>query len=173
MKRTFTMLAKDFDPLKFKAESSFMSEKLDGVRAVWLPFTRGRLFSTIPWANRARDERDPICSGLWSRRGKQFAAPDWFLDCLPPNMPLDGELYTGRKQFQKTMSTVRKLEPVDDEWVNVSYRIFDIPGLQAFFCTGQIKEGGRAGDPAYECFFRPDWLNLFPGVSSSSYFPHR
>src|SRR4051812_31408227 len=107
-KRAITMLAKDYDPLKFKVEGSFMSEKYDGVRALWLPFTRGFQFSQVPWANRQRDSKEYVCSGLWTRRGKTIQAPAWFLDSLPQTMPLDGELYLGRNQFEDTMSVVRK-----------------------------------------------------------------
>ena len=61
----------------------WMSEKLDGVRAYW----DGKQF--------------------FSRQGNRFYAPDWFLAGLP-NMPLDGELWLGRKAFQRTVSIVRR-----------------------------------------------------------------
>lgn len=157
MKRTLVMLASDYNPLKFKLVGSYMSEKLDGIRAIWLPFTRGLNFKAVPWANTQRDDRNPNCSGLWTRRGKNIAAPHWFLDKLPQDMPLDGELFRGRGLFQATMSTVRKLEPVDSEWQGIEYKVFDIPGYKEFFRIGQVREGGKAGDPAYEVFFKADW----------------
>jgi DNA ligase-1 len=55
----------------------WMSEKLDGVRAYW----DGRRFI--------------------SRLGNKYLAPDWFLEGLP-DTPLDGELWIGRKSFQRT-----------------------------------------------------------------------
>ena len=51
-----------------------MSEKLDGVRA----YFDGQHF--------------------YSRQGNRFYAPDWFTQGLPP-IPLDGELWIGRKAF--------------------------------------------------------------------------
>src|SRR5262245_35748711 len=57
----------------------WLSEKLDGVRAYW----DGRQFL--------------------SRLGNVFYAPDWFVAGLP-EAPLDGELWLGRKQFQRTVS---------------------------------------------------------------------
>ena len=60
----------------------WMSEKLDGVRAYW----DGETFV--------------------SRLGNQFHAPDWFIADLPAD-PLDGELWVGRKMFQRTTSIVR------------------------------------------------------------------
>ena len=60
-----------------------LSEKLDGVRA----FFDGRQFL--------------------SRQGNLFHAPDWFRTGLP-DVPLNGELWLGRKKFQRTVSIVRR-----------------------------------------------------------------
>ena len=80
-----------------------LSEKLDGVRAMW----NGRK--------------------LVSRNGNAFAAPDWFLAQLPAAIALDGELYIGRGQFQRTVGIVRTKTPVDADWKAISYRVFDAP----------------------------------------------
>jgi DNA ligase-1 len=53
-----------------------MSEKLDGMRAVW------------------------DGEGLYSRTGKPVSAPPSFFEQLPPGFALDGELFLGRKRFQ-------------------------------------------------------------------------
>ena len=68
----------------------WMSEKLDGVRAYW-------------------DGRSLI-----SRLGNPFHAPDWFLTDLPVE-PLDGELWIGRKAFQRTVGVVRRQDR-SDHW---------------------------------------------------------
>lgn len=86
-----------------------LSEKLDGVRALW-------------------DGRQ-----LVSRNGNAFAAPAWFVAQLPADMPLDGELYIGRGQFQRTVSTVRKQAAVDAEWRAISYCVFDAPAAEGGF----------------------------------------
>lgn len=80
----------------------WMSEKLDGVRAWWT----GEKFL--------------------SRLGNEYHAPEWFKKLLPTT-PLDGELWTGRGQFQKTVSIVKKFIPNDTEWLDVTYVIFDAP----------------------------------------------
>ena len=80
----------------------WMSEKLDGVRAIWA----GNRFE--------------------SRNGNTFAVPSWFTTGLPP-IPLDGELYIGRHKFQQTVSTVRKKVPIDKEWNAIYYYVFDAP----------------------------------------------
>lgn len=161
MKRSLVMLAGEFDPLKFKVAGAFLSEKLDGVRCLWLPSTRYKKFKTIPFANTARDDRDYECSGLWTRRGKIIVAPNWFLDQLPLDVPLDGELFAESAGYQGTVSAVRKLEPVDPEWKNIRYSLFDIPSYRQFYLAGQIREGGRAGEPAYEVKFGWDWGSEF------------
>ncbi|WP_148864580.1 DNA ligase [Marinobacter fonticola] len=86
----------------------WVSEKLDGVRAYW------------------NGER------LMSRQGNQFHAPAWFTADFPGE-PLDGELWMGRGRFAEVSGAVRKLEPVDSEWRQVQYRIFDLPASEAPF----------------------------------------
>src|SRR5207253_6739875 len=66
----------------------WLSEKLDGVRAYW----DGRQFL--------------------SRLGNLFHAPEWFLAGLP-GTPLDGELWLGRKKFQRAVSIVRRQDKSD------------------------------------------------------------
>lgn len=86
----------------------WVSEKLDGVRAYW------------------DGEK------LLSRQGNEFAAPEWFIENFPA-YPLDGELWLGRKQFERLVSIVCKQTPVDSEWRHVRYMIFELPnGTQTF-----------------------------------------
>lgn len=87
----------DLDPTGW-----WYSEKLDGVRAYW-------------------NGKDFI-----SRQGNIFHAPDWFKAPLPKGVILDGELWMGRRMFQKTLSVVRR-----HNWGDLSkcvrYVIFDVP----------------------------------------------
>jgi DNA ligase-1 len=86
----------------------WMSEKLDGVRAYW----DGTRFL--------------------SRLGNSYQAPAWFTKSLPTDMVLDGELWVGRKQFQRCVSIVRRFD-AGEEWRSVRYLIFDAPGLKLPF----------------------------------------
>lgn len=81
----------------------WMSEKLDGVRALW----RNGKFIT--------------------RQGNMYLAPPWFTEKLP-NVPLDGELWIGRKQFQKTVGIVRRHDGAN-LWREVKFLVFDAPSL--------------------------------------------
>jgi DNA ligase-1 len=85
----------------------FLSEKLDGVRAYW----DGRQFL--------------------SRQGNLFHAPDWFLAGLP-KVPLDGELWLGRKQFQRAVSIARRQDK-SDLWRELTYVVFDAPAVEEGF----------------------------------------
>ncbi len=85
----------------------WMSEKLDGVRAYWTG------------------------SRFLSRQGNPFYAPAWFTEKLP-DFPLDGELFGGRKKFQRTVSVVRRQDQSDD-WKELAFVIFDAPGLESTF----------------------------------------
>ena len=62
---------------------------------------------------------------LWSRLGNRIFAPAWFTAGLPLE-PLDGELWLGRKMFQRTMSIVRR-QNESDLWKEVRFVIFDAP----------------------------------------------
>ena len=95
------MLAKAYEGQSI--EGWLMSEKLDGVRAIW------------------DGEK------LVSRNGNQFFAPAWFIAELPAGVTLDGELFIGRGQFQTTVGTVKKKAPIDAEWSLIRYCVFDAP----------------------------------------------
>lgn len=86
----------------------WVSEKLDGVRAYW----DGHRLQT--------------------RGGELIHAPAWFLAGLP-KVSLDGELWIGRDQFANTMSTVSKLQPIDSEWQQVRYHVFELPHAAGTF----------------------------------------
>ena len=135
--REFVQLAHTFDTGKHSLAGMMASEKLDGMRALWLPETMGLPIEEVGFANTERDDRAHVCSGLWSRYAKVIHAPLWFTGSLP-KIPLDGELWIGRKKFQQTMSTVKKLVPVDSEWKDVKYMVFDSPSYEAIYQEGRI-----------------------------------
>lgn len=157
-RREFLMLAHPHDPIKHKTEGSFWSEKLDGNRCVWLPMTRGMDFQHVIFANTNRDDRKHVCTGLWSRYGKPIFAPDWFLDKFPIDYALDGELYSGRGNFQQTASFIKKHNPVDDEWRQVGFYAFDIPSYVRMF------EPGRINNPNFEEKLLPGDLCVRMGI---------
>lgn len=86
----------------------WVSEKFDGVRAVW----DGQV--------------------LRFRSGRLIAAPAWFLSALP-RVALDGELWMGRGAFDRLSGVVRQTEPDDEAWRAVKYLVFDAPGHAAPF----------------------------------------
>jgi DNA ligase 1 len=79
-----------------------VSEKYDGVRAVWDGQT------------------------LRFRSGRTVVAPTWFVERLPRDA-LDGELWIARGRFDEVSGIVRKDVAVDDEWRRVNYMIFELP----------------------------------------------
>ena len=46
---------------------------------------------------------------------------------------MDGELFIDRGQFSKTISAIKKNVPIDSEWQNVKYLVFDAPALKMTF----------------------------------------
>jgi len=79
-----------------------VSEKYDGVRALW------------------------DGQALRFRSGRLVQAPAWFRAALPP-VALDGELWLGRGRFDALSGIVRRMEPVDDEWRQLRYLVFELP----------------------------------------------
>jgi len=173
-RREFLALGKVFNPEKHKIGGYYISEKLDGVRVFWDGgLTRGRPTVSVPWAGiinpktgQQKDKIRPTASGLWSRYGNPISAPDWFLNQLPP-IPIDGELFAGRGKFQKTVSYVKKEEPVDAEWENINFLAFSCPSLWSVMQTGEIKNAQmvcnlvREDIEAYvRSIATPDWQHL-------------
>ncbi|MBU3698246.1 DNA ligase [Dechloromonas sp.] len=85
-----------------------VSEKLDGVRAIW------------------------DGQSLKTRSGRVINAPVWFVDALPA-VALDGELWIARQRFDEVSGTVRREVPVDAEWRKVRYMLFELPGAGGTF----------------------------------------
>jgi len=139
--REFLQLAHNFDQKKHGIGGWYVSEKLDGMRAYWDGgITRGISCNDIPFANTAKDYRllnIPVSTGLWTRYAKVIHAPDWFLDQLPP-IPLDGELFLDRGEFQELMSIVKQHSP-DERWHNVRYMVFDSPSDMIMFSAGRVN----------------------------------
>ncbi len=93
----------DADPAGF-----LVSEKLDGVRALW-------------------DGRS-----LRFRSGRAIFAPAWFTARLP-GQPLDGELWLGRGRFEALAGGVRQQQPDDAFWRSVQYQVFELPAAGGLF----------------------------------------
>ncbi len=99
------MLAKTFDPEKHDPSGWLCTEKIDGVRAYW---------------------NHNKCN-LYTRKGNVIECPKWFKEHLPRHIDLDGELWIGYEQFNKVSGIARKHVPIDEEWQDVKYIVFDVP----------------------------------------------
>ncbi len=88
----------------------WVSEKYDGVRALWDGKT------------------------LRFRSGRTLAAPPWFIAKLPAT-PLDGELWMGRGTFDALSGAVRRTQPLDAEWQKVKYMVFELPKAEGASTT--------------------------------------
>ena len=131
MSKLSVMLAKEYElGFQIKKDTSkysnppkgwIMSEKFDGYRALFrYEMIDGKLVGVF-----------------YSRNGKRFNAPEWFLDSMPPpnllkNYIIDGELWAGRDNFQ-LMGIVRKKVPIPEEWLNIQYQVYDITNIEGGF----------------------------------------
>lgn len=104
------MLAQTFDETKHDPTGWLMSEKLDGVRCYW-------------------DGKN-----MYSRAGNKINAPEEWIICLP-NIALDGELWSGRDDFQSIVSTVKRNTPDPKKWESIKFMVFDAPLLPGGFAN--------------------------------------
>ncbi|KZV61293.1 DNA ligase/mRNA capping enzyme [Peniophora sp. CONT] len=105
----------------------WISEKLDGVRTYW----NGR--------------------AMKSRLGNKFTPPKWLTDKLPTDFTLDGELFTGRGNFQDTVSIVKTMN--SSKWKSVTFQIFDIPSSGDKVFEARVAEMKKLFGPGgqYAC----------------------
>jgi len=96
-------LGPNIDPARY-----LISEKYDGVRAIW----DGKM--------------------LRFRSGRTVNAPAWFVAKLPA-LALDGELWLARGRFEALSGMVRKTDPQDNEWRQIKYMIFELPDASGTF----------------------------------------
>lgn len=111
-----------------------MSEKLDGYRAVW----NGRSFQ--------------------SRNGNTFQAPTYVLDQMP-SVPLDGELFGGRGNYEQ-LGLLRRDKTNPDDWRKgkIQFHVFDAPTIQKPF-EARMKDveaivTRQCGGKKQNCFLR-------------------
>jgi DNA ligase-1 len=67
-----------------------------------------------------------------TRQGNVIHAPVWFTKDFPKT-PLDGELWLARGEFDALSGAVRKEIPLDAEWKNISYLVFELPNASGTF----------------------------------------
>jgi DNA ligase-1 len=110
----------DIDPAPY-----LVSEKYDGVRALW-------------------DGRT-----LRHRSGRAVPAPEAFLASLPA-CPLDGELWLGRGRFDALSAIVRTTPAAAERWADVHYLVFELPGAGGTFAerADQIVGVVRSAAPS-------------------------
>lgn len=98
------MLAKTYqiNQLPEAIEHYSVTEKLDGIRAIWT----------------GKD--------LITKQGNVIRAPKGFTTGFPANV-IEGELWISRGLFQQTLSVVMKDKPSEQEWNEVRFMAFDLP----------------------------------------------
>jgi len=157
-RREFLMLAEKYNPKKHTVGEYYISEKLDGTRVFWDGgFSRGVPTIEVPYAGitdpktgKLKKKIKPVATGLWSRYGNPIIAPNWFLNLLPC-MPLDGEIWAGRGNFQLCRSICGGDTP-GPGWDQAEFAIFGCPPLDIIFRDGIIKNTNMVANILYAKF---------------------
>lgn len=92
----------------------WVSEKLDGIRALWT----GKV--------------------LLTRKGTKIEAPEWFTKGLP-TFSVEGELWAGRKNFNVVQKTVLDKVPDNKAWSEIRFMLFDLPNHPEGFKQRYLK----------------------------------
>jgi DNA ligase-1 len=87
------------DGLPTDVSGWWVSEKYDGIRAIWTG------------------------SALTTRNGKRLAAPTSWLAGLPKGVRLDGELWMGRQSYEGIRAAIQTR---NSDWAGVRYMVFDL-----------------------------------------------
>lgn len=82
--------------------SYYVSEKLDGIRAIWTG------------------------TELVTRSGRILNPPKWFVQDLP-EITIEGELWAGRGSFTQVQKTVLDKVPDLQQWQAIRFMLFDVP----------------------------------------------
>ncbi len=142
----------------------YMSEKLPGVRCFWDGgLSRDMPTTSVPFANHDKKAK-PKATGLWDRYGNPIAAPDWWINQLPP-MPLDGDLYAGKGNYRKCCTIVN--ESIAADWESIEYATYDSPSLEAVFSTRTINNRGLRKTIIREHV--DSWLHSLPDSRLAEY----
>jgi len=163
--------------IKRKIRRGFLvSEKLDGERAFWDGgISRGIM--NPPWRHRGKSTVKQMaagtikeCTGLFTINGNPIYAPDWWLDKLPKDVLLDGELWMGYGKFQELRSIVGRKDsgewlPDTGPWSRVRYRVFDAPTHDCVFGTRIVKS------PTCNMIIKRDVCNIFVAEQGGVWIP--
>ena len=101
----------------FQIDAYLVSEKFDGIRAIWDGKT------------------------LQFRSGGLIHAPRAFTQQLPENIALDGELWLGYERFEALSGTIRATKPDAAAWAGVQYHVFELPNAAGSFAERAQRSG--------------------------------
>ncbi len=102
------MLAHTYRADTSQNKAYWISEKYDGIRAIWTG------------------------KKLLTRNGNPIDAPGWFTESLP-DFPMDGEIWAGYGHFNQIQSLIHRQEQDESVWRSVQYRVFDRPVRELTF----------------------------------------
>lgn len=114
----------------YRVRGWVVQEKMDGWRALWTG------------------------SELVTREGVPYRCPSWFIAGLPAGIPLDGELYAGRRRL-RVVQSIAGAEDAGNRWADLRFVAFDAPNVAG--CYGQRWE-----------FMRTVWHDVAPILPSVS-----
>jgi hypothetical protein len=179
MKREFATLAHSFHGDKSKVEGWFKSRKLNGWGCLWDGgVTRGVPAYKIPWYFMGGDDRLKgvvKSTGLWTIgradkygiRPKTIQAPDWFLDLLPKDIPLQGEIWKddNLSEVKSICGCTTEDKKNDPRWRDVRFIVYNYKPFSCWVsdCLNGTFKGGLKNFPPYWLELADRFLELKPG----------
>ena len=136
MKREFATLAHSYHGNFEKVIGWYISRKLNGWGCLWDGgVTRGLPAYKIPFYYIGGDNRPIKSTGLWTIgrsnkygiRPKTIQAPDWFLDMLPKDVPLQGEIWKddNLSDIKSICGCSTEIKKSDPRWKDVKFFVYN------------------------------------------------
>ena len=139
----FAMLAHHWNGSLEQVRGWMCSRKFNGWSAVWDGgITRGMLATDVPWYYKGGDRRQILSTGLWSlgraNKPKVQQAPLYFLDKLPRNIPVHGELWYNDDLTLIKKVCGRKLGGYHAMWHHIKFIAFGIKHYSLWSTENEI-----------------------------------
>jgi len=135
----FGMLAHHWNGSLEQVQGWYASRKYNGWSALWDGgITRGMLAEEVPWYYKGKD-RPIVSTGLWTLgrtpnsneiKPKVIQAPSYFLNKLPPNIPVHGEISYLDKNGYDRLHMVKRVCGMkfgyNPLWYSLKFRAFHV-----------------------------------------------
>ena len=161
----FGMLAHHVGPNLENYLGWYASRKLNGWHCLWDGgVTRGMLCREVPWYTN-RTGLYNQSTGLWTlgrySGTKPIYAPNWWLDKLPVNVPITGELWqsSDKVEFIKSVAGKNRVNSLaDPRWKDLQFKVVNVKPYSLWTGFDRICEVNRSATSLF--YENEPWISI-------------